>query len=514
MDKFSLPACSAIFRSRTEYKDTCDFSLPDFAQSSSRILGADGFSFVSDVILQDGFLKFTVNTNVKIAYISEQNGYIKSVSYPFSKEKSVETKGITEENALPFVSAVCTFVSAKQKNPRSFEITVGNSVCAEIYAKDGVSLFNPEEISDALLHSEKILPSEHEVFFDFPESLSFEFTVDENMPPVAEIADNSLNLCTQSALVSNEMLKYRAKAVFNCVYREQNQNDSKDAVNYVYFSKEFPVEGSVEAPGIPDNSAVLAKMFLLEYDCGPSFDPYGESRIINVNMKYSASFDVFFSVEKEYVDDGYSPLYDCEIKSAPYFYEKLFGVFDEKCAINGSIHYDSVPLVNINSVHARILSSGTETSEDKLLFTGKLFVSASGVDEKGDVRYVSGSVPIRTQIQSAELPSSDRKILTECELLFCDAILKNGEISVNAEANVKGVILEKDKINAISDFSVNYDAPKPQRRNEYVLYYPDPDDTLWEIGKKYEVPVSVIKSENSIENESIKGKKVIRIPLK
>ncbi|MCR5352836.1 MAG: LysM peptidoglycan-binding domain-containing protein [Clostridiales bacterium] len=514
MDKFSIPTCSAIFQSRVEYKDASDFFLPDFAQSSARVIGADGFSYVSNVIFEDGFLKFTLNTTVKVAYLSEQNGYIKSVFFPFSKEKSLEVRGISGEDALPDVCAVCVYACAKQKSPRNFEITVGNHVNASIYSKNDVAVFNPEGVSDAELHSEKITASEHGLFFDYPESVSFETPIDENMPHIAEIADSSLILSVENSYISGEKIKYRAKASLSCVFRGQNAVDSEEsAANYVYFSKDFPFEGSFDAPGVPESAQVLTKLTLLEYDCSSLFDPYGESRIIGVNMRYSVKSDVFFSVEKEFSDDGYSPLYECTSKSETYSYERLSDAFEEKCTISGALRYDSVPLVSINSHQAQILPSGVEVSDDKLFFTGKLYVTVCGTDEKGEARFVSGSIPVRAPIQSGVLPAN-KKFFTECSLLFCDAVLQNGEISINAEIYLKCVVVEKAKIIALSDFEVNYDSPKQMRKNEYVLYYPDENDTLWSIGKKYEVPVSVIKSENSMESDVIKGRKVIKIPMK
>ncbi|MBR4979069.1 MAG: LysM peptidoglycan-binding domain-containing protein [Clostridia bacterium] len=514
MDKFSIPTCSAVFFSRVEYKDAGEFYLPDFAQSSARVLGADGFSYVSNVVFEDGLLKFTLNTTAKVSYVSEQNGYIKSALFPFSKEKSLEIRGISDEDALPDVSALCVYAHVKQKSPRSFEITVGNNVNASIYSKDGFSVFNPEGVSDAELHSENFTASEHGIFFDNPESVSFEAVLDENMPSVAEISDSSLVLSVENSYISGEKIKYRAKASLSCIFRGQNAGETDDvSANYVYFSKEFPFEGSFDAQGVPENAEVLTKLTLLEYDCSSLFDPYGESRIIGLNMRYSVKSDVFFSVEREYFDDGYSPLYECSSKSDVYSYERLSDAFEEKCACAGAIRYDSVPLVSINSLNAKIIPSGIDVSDDKLFFAGKLYVTVCGTDEKGDVRFVSGSVPVRAPIQSGVLPAN-KKFFTECGLLFCDAALQNGEIALNAEIALKCVALEKVKITALSDFEVNYDAPKPIKKNEYVLYYPDADDTLWGIGKKYGVPVSVIKNENSMDADVIKGRKVINIPMK
>ena len=75
-----------------------------------------------------------------------------------------------------------------------------------------------------------------------------------------------------------------------------------------------------------------------------------------------------------------------------------------------------------------------------------------------------------------------------------------------------GAILEKKHIGAISDAESYYDRPKPVCRSEYIIYYPDRNETLWDIAKKYEIPKKKIAEANGFDESQSINRKTVLIP--
>ena len=93
-------------------------------------------------------------------------------------------------------------------------------------------------------------------------------------------------------------------------------------------------------------------------------------------------------------------------------------------------------------------------------------------------------------------------------------LASDSSIEAKTEIRITGEIENSMNIKGITEISV--DENEPVNRNcSYALklYFTDDNEDLWEIAKKYGTSVSAIMEENDIEDDTVSGKGMIRIPI-
>ncbi len=87
-------------------------------------------------------------------------------------------------------------------------------------------------------------------------------------------------------------------------------------------------------------------------------------------------------------------------------------------------------------------------------------------------------------------------------------------IEVKADVRINGCIYDHSCCNIINEIDIDESSIK-KRDGDYALklYYAEPDEEIWEIAKKYSTSVQAIVDENELENDIIRSKKMILIPI-
>lgn len=90
-------------------------------------------------------------------------------------------------------------------------------------------------------------------------------------------------------------------------------------------------------------------------------------------------------------------------------------------------------------------------------------------------------------------------------------MLDSDELDIKAVLNFDALIFTTGKTNLITDINVEeLDMNKISELPGIVIYIAGAGDTLWDIGKKYYVPIAQLKEVNELVSEEIKaGDKIL-----
>lgn len=499
MDKYTLPRCSVLFSDRIELPKTFDAALPEYCPGIQKIVKSH--AAVTEVSAEAEAGAVTVNGKavVHVTYLSDQNGYLKTVVFPFDFEHTFDAAKAQASDGSPEASAeaYAVAVGVKPKGPRNMEIKTNLALCATLFDCGETALLTPESVSDAELHACTTTAAIHVKLTDSPEPLTEDITLDAGLAPIAEITDSTVKLFLNDIRTEEGMLKYGGTAVFRCTYRAESAPDAT-AADYVYLTKEIPVNGEIADGRLQSGMTVTGRILPAQTEAGSSFDPYGESRVINATVGYTVCFDAFDETEIEYFDDGYCAAYECDFETGSHSFERLCGTVKDAVRIEEKLHADRSQLVNVTDADMTLHISGAEVADGRLFAVGKAGVLISGSDEKGEPECMQTTFAVHLPIESVHDALPENRYLMNTRITACSAVLRDGEILLTADAETDGVILEKCRISAIDRAEVHYDAPKPLCKAEYIIYYPDAGETLWQIAKKYEIPAEALCSANGI----------------
>ena len=514
MDKYNLPVCSAVFSDRAELPKTFEAALPDYCPGIMRIVKTDALFSETNASLESPYVVLRGKANVRVLYIAEGQGFLKSVSFPFDFEHTFDAAKMPEicAEAVIEAQAGALAVSAKPKGTRSMEIKLGLALNVNVYDCAQLPLLSPDSAADAELHAGFATAAVHIKLSAAPERLHEDITLEGGMAAIADIADSSAMLLLQELRAEDGALKFSGNAVFKCTYRAESAGDSS-AAEYVYLTKEIPFEGEIADERLKRGMTVTGRILPADIETGSSFDPYGESRVIHVSIGYRMQCDAFDESEVGYFDDGYCAAYECDFEKNTYAYERLGGTVKDNAHMEERLHTDRSNLVEITDTSMALGAVSAEVSDGKLYANGKAGVWVLGSDEKGEPTCLQTVLALHLPIESVHDAASDRHYLINTQISSCSATLRDGEILLTADAATEGVMLEKCRLNAIDRADIHYDSPKPLCQAEYIVYYPERGETVWSIAKKYEIPQKKLREANNLTGADTTGdRRTIVIP--
>ena len=509
-----LPVCSAVFSDKAEVSKVYDAFLPEYCTGIQKIIKTRADTYADSASLSDGLITVTIKTNIYMTYISDNQGYVKTVCFPYEFEHVFDASRVSLSDTSPMLEAKANCISAvaKPKGARSAEIKLLVSVSTGIYECFEAELFSSGKSTDVELKMCKTPITSRLMLAEKKDPVHEDIVIDASMPEIAEITDYSCKLLTNNIKINDGSLKYEGKMMFECTYRAESEHPD-DSAKYIQFSKEIPFESEIANELIKPECFASGELVQTECEVSSSFDPYGESRIINVSAGYEAVFDVFEEKIVDYADDGYCYAYRCEFKKNSYSYDELCSKINTSKQIEEKVSLNSTALSDINNADMTLILSGTEYFENMLYAYGKAGVTISGIDDKGDVCCIQSTINVKIPV--AELNGdTDKKYLLCAQVEDCSATLSGGEIILRANIRINGVVLCKKNITAISDADISYDFPKPICHSEYIIYYPEKNEKLWDIAKKYEISLDILKEANDIKSETVSDKKTIIVPCR
>ncbi len=515
MDKYTLPICRTLFSDRIEIPKIYEAVLPEYCHNIQRILKSEAIASVENTSYSDGFLRVNIKLNVHILYTSEPKGHQKTVCFPFTFEHTFDASRIGTESTN-LMSEVNTFIvasSAKQKSPRSMEIKINTCLSASIYDCSEVPLISPEDNPDVELRTNSCTATRRILLSHSPEKHREDITLDAQMPPVADISDYSCRLIMENINLSEGLLSYSGNAIFKCTYRAESGSDDV-AAEYIYLTKEIPLSAEVSSELLSPECIASGRMILIDVEADTSFDPYGENKIINVTLGYETAFDVFDDNEIQYADDGYCTSYFCDFKKNYYNCDNIQDKINDITEISEKISAERASVAQITDSFMEINVTGTDISEGKLYISGKASACIMGCDEKGEPCCVQTTFGLHFPVESIKEADPERKYFVNPQIVSDSAVLRDGEITLSATVQTNGVVLESNRIEAISQANVSYDSPKQLCHSEYIIYYPESHETLWDIAKKYEISEKEILSANESANGGNAARKTIIIPCR
>ncbi len=509
-----LPVCNAVFSDKAEISRNYEAFLPEYCPGIQKIIKTTAEVFAEEANLSDGLITVKMKSNICITYISDTNGLVKTVCFPYETEHSFDASRVALSDASPILEAKACCVTAipKQKGARSAEIKMVIFVSVSLFECYETELYSGTSDADVELRMCQTPVTSRTMIAEKKEPIQHDIVLDSTMPQIAEIINYSCYLLTESTEIQGNTLKYNGKMLFKCTYRGESENSGENA-EYIYFTKEIPFNGEIENDSINTDCLAVGKLIKTECEAGSSFDPYGESRIINVSAEYEAAYDIFTEKIVEYSDDGYCAAYECNLKKNQYFCDELCSKISADKQIREKISLDGKTLLNISDCDIKLCISGTEYADNTVFAIGKAGVFVSGSDDKNEMCCIQSVINVRIPVEES-LEGSDRKHILALQLKDCSATLSGGEINVVANVHIEGVGLCKKSITAISDAEISYDFPKPLCRSQYIVYYPEKDEKLWDIAKKYEIPLNQLAEANDIKEDSVKDKKTIIIPCR
>ena len=495
---------SRVFqKSRELIECSRDFILPDFYADIKRIISASGSISPESCFVEGGKASMSGTHTTRVLFIDDDN---KLRSVTFTQDYSA-TIPVGDSAAYEEISLICCptleNVSVKTVNPRKVSVRGRIDAGIKIWKKISISPEMP-----ALACENGICPEikTESVSCMVPFS-AWEKDLELSEDIILSLEAEEIIYCdARSEVVECGVegggIGVKGNINIDVIYSPADAQEPMHVYKKVPFSRIVEVDLS-SLEGI----VCTACSYIRSLDCALSNDGSGENNKIEVDVGYALAVNGVGSISCRYVSDMYMP--SCAIKTES---EKI-SFSSEPSRTVKNIRVESCapsPLpegasVVITTVQPQIESLTSENGVRRALGSSQINVVYK--DALGNISSQSFNGDFEAELK--DLPEFD-------EYLF---LLRPSAVNTAADENslCVGYDLEitvvswKSEMSEMIRSSQVTDSDVVQERKPFTVYYPAKNETLWDIGKKYNVTSAELASANpEISEDSVPS--VILIP--
>ncbi len=455
-----------------------DIIVPDIKPDIVNIINTNANSYIYKEEVSTGRVRVDGNIDTYIVYLAD-NGENRSIQTTLNFVETIEDNAISE-GCFSKQKIFLESIEAKVLNERKISIKASLKIKSDVYEKSEIEIasdfeeFGEVEKLKETLDIKSVIGS-NKVKTSIKEDISVDNSFD-----IAEILKTDIEITNLENKISYNKILAKADANVKIIFLAE---DGRISVA----NSQIPVMSFIDIEKITDTNICN-----VEYNI--------RNMLFKVNSKemHSIAVQVDFEVS-------------CEA-----FETKTIDVIQDMYAIKNSIDFtrkdvevqvNSNDKTEISTINERILVEDIVNIHDVNCKTKVVNISKSGMFYNYECElsldfYYEADNRNGLNVKNVVLPFMVKFEGEEGELEFQITKKQFTVSSENVDCEVE--ILSKQSNNSMRKISIieNVETKENQEENEYkmFMYFVKPDDTIWNIAKKFKVSMSDILKLNELEN--------------
>ena len=491
----------------TECRDfTKEFTLPDYVPDIKKVVSVKVDPEIEKLGDEDGVIPWECRINYSAMLLCEDD-VVRSV--PLRGSCSGEVR-VAPDASGTWLEFELENRSMRATDPR--KLTARCRVCVRAYGQlpvtSGFEIENGSRIAepDFERRCERVKAGGMRklTFCDLRVSEDLELPPD--MPQVRDVVECDVDTRALECRASEGGVDISGEAFVSFVY-------TGDDGGLFDFKSRLPVSAALECDAAGGETAwACARTGEVNVAVQPTSD--GEERIIELDFSWCA--DVFLSTdgECEITVDLFSPDVEVTAKRGALRFDSPARLFDGTVRVARDVSLEDASLARAVDVRVcRAMAYVTETAaHDGLLTVGgevRFDLICSTADE-GE-RLIAGKAVVPfTMEHGCDAASGEVDVRARAFAVSPSARITGSELSLAAEVCVTGMIRRTFEVDAVKRVEIA-DASE-EDGGGLTVYYTAPGDAVWDVAKRYRVPVADILDANSMRPDDLPRKRVLLIP--
>ncbi len=282
-----------------------------------------------------------------------------------------------------------------------------------------------------------------------------------------------------------------------------------------HYETALPFAGSLDCPGAQEGMIPEIRFTAedREVEIRPDFD--GEERVITFEQSLDLDICIYEDEKVDILSDVYGVVKEVSVMEKNAEFRKLIARSSGKTKLGGhfSCEDDKAILHKILHTASNLQLTGQNAAEGGIELTGvvnmQIFYECSNEENKYGV--IKGSLPFRYVLEAEGINESCLYPVQAFVDQATVAIIDNGEVDVKCVLYFRANVYRKWQEKIVEQIVVTEpDMEKMASLPGIAVYMVKEGDSLWDIGKRYYVPVSVIRQTNDLATDEVKaGDKIL-----
>ncbi|MDD6811079.1 MAG: DUF3794 domain-containing protein [Lachnospiraceae bacterium] len=489
-----------------------DVNISDNRPDASHLIGARGDVVLEEVRVGEDRVNLKGKLQVQMLYLTEEEGVCASMNAAIPFDEKINMEG-AKNGDMVIPSWSIEDLSVGLINSRKLSVQAMISITLEreerLEQEAAVDLYHEEPVE----YRKRVFPvlqaavSKKDIF-----RIKEEMELPSHLPNAFSIIWHSitLNNVEFKALEEKIALQGEMKAFF--LYEGEGDNDKTR-----WYENTVPFSGMIECHGCRENMIPDIRHSISQCNVEIRQDLDGEERVFCIENVMDLDIRLYEEENLEVLSDIYGVSREIEAVTTEVPLKSLFFHNSGKCKVADHAKIQNTEMHMYQLVHSEgeIQIEEQTIVENGIAVTGTLCVTTIYLCTNGqNTLYTTKStLPIQ---QVIEVPGIDtscvHRIWWNLEQLVV-TMLDSDELDIKAVLNYQVMVFALSKADLITDIKVtDLDMNKISELPGMVIYIARAGDTLWDIGKRYYVPIAQLKEVNELTSEDIKmGDKILVI---
>lgn len=493
------------FETTSEQSVEADINLPDYCAEIKRILKCTVNADIISVQNTDGKITAQGNATVRVIYIGD-NDMLSAYEQTYPVQKTVESDKVSSGCAVS-VRAVTDYVNCRAVSSRRIDIkAMLTFVFRSVRKRDEVILTDASGDGIQTLTSEysfSNLKTVTEKAFYLTEVIE----LPSDKPVIGRIINSSAYISVSEKKIINNKILIKGECFIKTYYLTENDS----SVEYTEHS--IPISQIIEAEGITEDCETVINLNITACEAVSKVDSSGETKLIDINIRVSASILAFENTSVTLITDAYST--ECETNNSIKSIDILSVNTSHDKLFTNKVVLESIG-VSVESVHAVWCSDikyNYNLKNNICLLSGNYQVTVLYRDSEKQIGIIQKPVDFE---YSVDLSKTCDRIVCYPMLQLCGcscAVTGESKLELKTEIHAVIKILSSEIVKYLSDIELNREKNNQKEKCALTVYFSDENEKIWNIAKRYRTTVAAIMEENGLESEILKDKKTLLIPV-
>ncbi len=271
----------------------------------------------------------------------------------------------------------------------------------------------------------------------------------------------------------------------------------------------IPFSGSVECHGCSDSmiTDIGYEIGHKELDVRPDFD--GEERMLGLELVLDIAMKLYEEESVEMISDIYGVTKEVECLEKEVNLKQLLMKIGGKSKVTDRIKVKNPEARVLQLLHSEgnVQVDNQSITEEGILLEGTVSVQIMYITGDDDSPYncLKGMIPFSYTLEVPGISPTDSFTMHANAGQLQVVMIDSEEMDVKAVLDFQAAVFRNIPQQLISDMKVSdLDMAKVNELPGMVVYVVHPEDNLWNIGKRYYVPVERIKEVNELTSDEVR----------
>lgn len=277
-----------------------------------------------------------------------------------------------------------------------------------------------------------------------------------------------------------------------------------------HYETTLPFAGSLDCPGAREGMIPEIRFLAeeREVEIRPDFD--GEERVITFEQCLELDICIYEEEQIDILSDVYGVVKEVSVVEKNADFRKLLSKSSGKTKLSGHFKCedDKAMIHKILHTASNLQITGKNVAENGIELTGvvnlQIFYECGGEENKYGV--IKGTVPFSYVLEAEGINENCLYPVQAFVEQATVAIIDNVEVDVKCVLYFRSNVYLKWQEKIVEQVIVSEpDMEKMEALPGIAVYMVKEGESLWDIGKRYYVPVSVIKQTNDLTSDEVKA---------